>query len=408
MRVALFDPYSGASGDMVLGALIDVGASVEAINQGLAKLRLAGVFLTSEPAEQHGVHGTRVTVHEGTDETERTWGAIRQLIERSDLPAPVKERAIRVFEQLARAEAKVHGTTIDDVHFHEVGGIDAIVDIVGASIALDLLGIDKIFTEPPRLGGGFVSSMHGVIPVPAPATAELLAMASAPSRPMPTEHASLEAELLTPTGAALLTTLATFQTPSYRPERAGYGFGRRELPWPNALRLWIGEADDDRAQQGEQADVLVETNIDDMSPQGVDLLLERVYAAGALEAWVTPVLMKKNRPALVVSAIVPRSKEREVTNAVMVNSTTFGVRTLDIARTKADRAFVTVATRAGDVRVKLKGWEGRVIDIAPEYDDCVAIARRTELPLREIWNEAYRIGERWVGTSFPPPGVMRE
>lgn len=408
MRVALFDPYSGASGDMVLGALVDAGASVEALNSELGKLKLAGVSVTSERIEQHGVWGTRVTVHEGSDQPKRTWRAIRQLIERSELAAQVKERALKAFERLAQAEAKVHSAPVDDVHFHEVGGVDAIVDIVGSCIGFELLGIDRIHSEPPRLGSGFASSMHGVIPVPAPATAELLAMAGAPSRPMPVEHRDLEAELLTPTGAALLTTFATFTTPTYHPERVGYGFGRRELPWPNALRLWIGEGAREAVPAEDQHEVIIETNIDDMSPQGIELLMERAYSAGALEVWVTPVLMKKNRPAVVVSAIAPQAKEDEVIDALLVNSPTFGVRRFAIDRTKADRAFVTVTTRAGDVRVKLKGWRGRVIDIAPEYDDCAALARRTEMPFREIWNEAYRIGERWVGATFPPPGAVVE
>jgi pyridinium-3,5-bisthiocarboxylic acid mononucleotide nickel chelatase len=399
MRVAIFDPYSGASGDMMLGALIDVGAPLADLNALLSLLHLPGVSVSAERAEQHGIHGTRVTVHEGADQPERTWSAIRTLIERSELSASVKERAISIFEKLARAEAKVHGSSLEQVHFHEVGGVDAIVDIVGSCICLELLGVDHVFALPPRVGGGFVTAAHGMIPIPAPATAELMAMARAPVRSMPPGHEHLDAELLTPTGAAILTTLADFSQPESLPERVGYGFGRRELPWPNALRVTLAEITGQAVEAGDNQELVIETNIDDMSPQGMELLMERLYREGALEVWVTPVQMKKQRPAVVVSALAQRKRIEALTEIFMLDSTTLGVRITPVERVKAGRSLAPVTTRWGDIRVKRKIWNDRVIDVMPEYDDCLRIAREHDRPIRQVWNEAHRIAEGWIGRS---------
>ncbi|HYI15268.1 MAG TPA: LarC family nickel insertion protein, partial [Thermomicrobiales bacterium] len=290
-----------------------------------------------------------------------------------------------------------HSTDIDSVHFHEVGGIDAIVDIVGAATGLHLLGVERVFSGPPALGRGFAQSMHGTIPVPAPATAKLLANAGAPSR-----DADIEAELLTPTGAAILTTLAEFQRPEFRVTAVGYGYGRRELPWPNALRLWIGEMDEREAiatgtAPQPAAELLLETNIDDMNPEYYELLIERVFEAGALDVFLTPIVMKRGRPATKVSAIVAAADRRRVEQSLIENTTTFGIRALPIERTKAGRDWETVTTRWGDVRLKLKIWRGRVQEAAPEYADCVAIARESGAPLRLVYGEAQRIGEVFVG-----------
>jgi uncharacterized protein (TIGR00299 family) protein len=297
---------------------------------------------------------------------------------------------------LAKAEAHVHGSDIDHVHFHEVGGIDAIVDIVGAAAGLYLLGVERVFSGPPALGRGFANSMHGRIPVPAPATAKLLADANAPSR-----DADIEAELLTPTGAAILTTLAEFSRPVFSATAIGYGYGRRELPWPNALRIWIGELDETERLPLEQPslgnELLLETNIDDMNPEHYELLVERLFEAGALDVFLTPIVMKRGRPATKVSAIVKAVDRGSVEQALIENSTTFGVRVLPIERTKAGRDWETVATRWGEVRVKLKIWRGRVVDVAPEYADCVEVARESGAPLRLIYGEAVRIAERFVG-----------
>jgi uncharacterized protein (TIGR00299 family) protein len=396
MRIAFFDPFSGASGDMILGALIDAGLSVNALRGELSKLNLAGYSLTAEPTSQHGIGGTRVTVTAQEDGVSRDWATIRDLLLASALDEPVRDRTIAIFQRLAEAEAKVHGSTIDHIHFHEVGGIDAIVDIAGASIGLALLEVEWVYSGPPRLGSGFAWSQHGLIPVPAPATAELLARAQAPIAGPDPGREAVEVELLTPTGAAILTTLAEFRRPDFAPTAIGYGFGRKELPWPNALRVWLGVSD---TATGD-GDLLLETNIDDMNPQFFEPLMERLFAAGALDAWLTPITMKKGRPAITVAALVAADRRHAVEEALFAHTTTLGVRATPIDRRKAPRRVERVATRWGEVRVKLRGWQGRVLSVTPEYDDCLALARAAEVPIQEVWTEASRISDRFVGQRW--------
>jgi uncharacterized protein (TIGR00299 family) protein len=401
MRIAYFDCFSGASGDMTLGALIDAGGDLERLRAEIAKLDVGPVEIAAGHASQHGIRGTRVTISAPDTQPARTWREIRGLIERSSLSERARRDALRVFQRLAEAEAHVHGTAVESVHFHEVGAIDAIVDICGAAILLEQLGTVAVYASPLRTGSGFVRSAHGLLPVPAPATAALLADARAPVAPPPRGVDPVEAELLTPTGAAILTTLATFESPAYRVESTGYGFGQRELPWPNALRVMIGET-----RASEDAELLLETNLDDMSPQYLELLMERLFAAGALDVWFTPIVMKKSRPATMVSLLAPVNRREALESVLIENSTTLGVRRVPIERTKAARRMETVQTRWGDVRVKLRGWNGRVIDVAPEYDDCVRIAREADATLREVWNEAHRIAEVYVGRRLSPRGEL--
>jgi uncharacterized protein (TIGR00299 family) protein len=395
MRIAYFDPFSGASGDMILGALVDAGLRLPDLTTELSKLEIGGYSIRAERVGQHGIHGTRVTVDVTEDVHSRTWSDIRQLIEGSSLDAPIKSGALQIFERLAIAEAKVHNTTPDDVHFHEVGGVDAIVDICGACIGLTSMGIDAVMCGPLQLGHGFAQSAHGTIPVPAPATLELIADAKAPaSRPTPL-ISETPAELLTPTGAAILTTLATFNRPSFSPHAIGYGFGQKELPWPNALRVWIGEPD--AVEDADGGEILLETNIDDMNPQFLELAIERLFERGALDVWTTPITMKKGRPAVLLSVLAPTSRRQELESAMIENTSTLGVRAIPIERTKAARKIEAVSTRWGDVRIKHRIWNGRTIDVSPEYDDCLAIAREHGVAVRTVWNEAYRIGEARIG-----------
>lgn len=394
MKIAFFDPCSGASGDMMLGALVDAGLPIADLTRELSKIELGSYHIRAERTGQHGIHGTRVTVDVDESPTHRHWADIRKIIENSGLDEPVRQAALSVFEQLAIAEAKVHNSDVDHVHFHEVGGIDAIVDICGTCIGLALLGIDEVYSGPPQLGSGFAHSMHGLIPVPAPATAELLANASAPvAKPIP---AMLDnpGELLTPTGAALLTTLARFERPSFSPTSIGCGFGTKEFPWPNALRVWIGDIPAGTDASGE---VLLETNIDDMNPQFFELLNERLFASGALDVWLTPISMKKGRPATIVSVIAPMERKSSLESVLIENTSTLGVRSTAIDRVKTARTIEQIATRWGDVAVKVRQWNGRVIDVMPEYEDCATIARANDLPVRIVWDEAHRLAESRVG-----------
>jgi uncharacterized protein (TIGR00299 family) protein len=394
VKIAYFDPFSGASGDMILGSLVDAGLPLPELTRELGRLRIGGYELRVEKTGQHGMHGTRVVVDVTEHVHSRTWVQIRELIDESTLDPAIRKAATAIFSRLASAEAKIHNAEPDTVHFHEVGGVDAIVDICGACIGLALMGVEEVFCGPPQVGSGFANSAHGIIPIPAPATTELLANANVQiATPIPAMLGA-PAELLTPTGAAILTTLATFTRPSFAPAAIGYGFGQKELPWPNALRVWIGEMDTTSSGNGE---FLVETNIDDMNPQFYERVSERLFDAGALDVWLTPIQMKKSRPATTVSAIVSGDRRHQVEDALFVNTTTQGVRVTPIERVKAARKMETVATKWGDVRVKLRIWDGRVIDAAPEYDDCLAFARQHDLAVREVWNEAHRMGEAFVG-----------
>jgi uncharacterized protein (TIGR00299 family) protein len=403
-RIAVFDPFSGASGDMILGALVDAGVPLASIQDAVARLGIEGVRVTSQPASSGAVRGTRVRVEATGEQPPRDWQTIRLLLEESSLAPAIREAALAVFAALAAAEAEAHGEPIEQVHFHEVGAADAIVDVVGACAGLDALGVEEIAAHPVAVGSGWVRSEHGLLPIPAPATAILLARQAVPIRTDPPGVAQ-PGELLTPTGAAILATLATWTVPPYVPDRLGYGFGTRELPWPNALRLWVGETSPSGA--AEVGELLLETNIDDMNPQFYEPLSERLFAAGALDVWLTPVTMKKGRPATVVSAIVPADRRNDVERVLFVESTTIGVRATPVSRTRAPRRFETVTTRWGDVRLKLRGWDGRVLGATPEYDDCLELSRVSGAPIREIWAEANRLGEVFAGQRWdgPPSGA---
>jgi pyridinium-3,5-bisthiocarboxylic acid mononucleotide nickel chelatase len=397
MPIALFDPYSGASGDMTLGALIDAGLDVDALRAELDKLDLSGYRIEAGLAEQKGITGTSFRVIlTAKDQSHRHWRDIRALIEDSRLDEPVKRRALDIFAALAEAEAGVHGVPVENVHFHEVGAIDSIVDIVGVAAACELMGLEQIFSGPLRTGHGFVDTQHGTLPVPAPATASLIATVGAPIRDI-----DVAAELLTPTGAAILTRLATFEQPDLRTTAVGYGFGSRELPWPNALRVWIGElveSDSTVAEDGDRPlEVLLETNIDDMNPEFYEPLVERLFDSGALDVWLTPITMKRGRPATMVSVITDLGGRAALEQVLLEHSTTLGVRMTPVERTKAGRRVESVTTRWGEVRVKLKILDGRVIDAAPEYVDCLEITREHGVPIRLVYGETIRIAEAYIG-----------
>lgn len=397
-RIAVFDPFSGASGDMILGSLLDAGLDLGVIENAIARLGLEGVTVSAESTRRGAIPGAIVRIQARENQPSRDWRSIRALLRDSSLDPPVREAALAVFSTLAQSEAQAHGEPVDRVHFHEVGAVDAIVDIVGACVGLHHLGVEQVISHPATVGSGWARSSHGLLPVPAPATANILARLGIPTRPAPAGHTD-PGELLTPTGAAILGTLATWLVPPFTPLCVAYGFGSRELPWPNALRLWIGETLD-QSEAGDDRELLLETNIDDMNPQFFEPLTERLFAAGALDVWLTSVTMKKGRPATVVSAIVPAERREDVEHVLFVESTTLGVRATAITRTRASRRVEVVATRWGDVRLKLRGWNGRVLAAMPEYEDCLLLSRERGVPIAEIWDEAKRLGDVFVGQRW--------
>ncbi len=371
MRTAYLDCFSGISGDMTLGALVDAGVPLDAIAAAVTALDLPGWELAlDEGARDPRVGGTRVLVHaEEEGHVHRTFREIRAMIEAATLPGDVARRAVAVFARLAEAEGKVHGRPPDEVHFHEVGAVDSIVDIVGAVAGLHHLGIDRLECAPLPLGGGTVRCRHGVIPIPAPATVELL-------RGLPTVPGEEQRELVTPTGAALAGTLAdAFGPPPPMVLRAvGYGLGStRGEGLPNALRLLVGEAPGGEAIPQHRATVL-EANVDDLSPQFFGPLIERLLEAGALDATLTPVQMKKGRPGILVTVLCSPPDRAILEELLFRETTTIGVRRHDVWRSCLERRSETVETPYGAVRIKIGSAGDTEFNRMPEFEDCRAAA----------------------------------
>ncbi|MDO8692059.1 MAG: nickel pincer cofactor biosynthesis protein LarC [Dehalococcoidia bacterium] len=386
MKAAYFDCFAGASGDMILGALLDSGLTLESLTSGLADLPLDGYLIRSQAARRGAISGTQALV-EVRKEQRFSPDEILRLLDASSLPAPVKEQATLIFRRLATAEAHVHGHRHgEEIPFHEVGAVDAVVDVVGSVLGLHLLGVRKVFAAPFPSGGGMVESSHGTLPIPAPATLELIASAGAPMRP--TRLGGLpQVEMVTPTGAAILTTLANFDEPTLRLERVSYGIGARDLgPFPNVLPLWLG----DTVEESGGDLYLLETNIDDCSPEVLGYVMERLLAQGARDAWFTPIQMKKNRPAVMVSALVAGDTQTAAIQTLLAETSTLGVRVQAIRRHEAQRELIRFSTSLGEVGVKIKKLAGEVKGVYPEFDDCRRLSLERDMPLQEV----YRIIER--------------
>ncbi len=386
MRIAYFDCFAGASGDMVLGALVDAGLSLETLRGALASLPIGGYRIEASQEARGALQGTHVRVVVDARQPERGLADLLALIEASALSSATRERAGSVFRRLAAAEARVHRVAEEQVHFHEVGAVDALVDVVGAVAGLELLGVEEVYVSPLPLGGGLVASSHGVLPVPAPATLELLATARAPLRPALPNEVEL-GEMVTPTGAALLTTLGRFERPAFRLVGLGHGLGSREVPGlPNGLRLWLGEKEETPAD----GLLLFETNIDDMNPEHYGYVMEQLFGAGALDVWFTPVQMKKNRPGTMLSTLARTALEGAIADVLLRETSTLGLRVQAVTRHEAQREVARFESSLGAVAVKVKRRGDAVLQVAPEYEDCRRIAVERRMPLQEV----YRIVER--------------
>ncbi len=387
MRAIYCDCFSGISGDMFLAAAIDAGFPVPQLQDELRKLQLPAFTGIDVARVQRGAISAthlefRIANREGAQH--RHLGEIEGIIARSNLPDQVKDTAKAIFANLAKAEAKVHGIPVEAVHFHEVGADDAILDIVGAAVVLHYLEIDKIYTSALPLGSGTVHAQHGMLPVPAPATLELLRACGGRVRPAPGEG-----ELVTPTGAAILSTLAEFSQPAMKVEKVGIGAGKKEFSWPNILRVIIGDL------TVESPLVLLETNIDDMNPEFYGFLIERLFAAQALYVFLTPIMMKKNRPAEKISVLARTAQEPALVKILLEETSTLGVRKIPIERYEAGRTETSVQTTWGMVRIKIKHLqELGTIQVSPEYEDCAAIARQSSVPLIEIYQQALSLARK--------------
>lgn len=379
-KVLYFDCFSGASGDMILGALVDAGVPIEVIKDSLLGLRVEGWAIEANEVMKAGLRATKVSV--SADEKsapERRLADIRAILESSELPERVRTRSLDAFSRLAEAEAKVHGKSVEDVHFHEVGALDAIVDIVGSMAALEYLDPALIVTSPIAVGRGFVESAHGRWPIPGPAVTEILQGVEVLEEG--------DGELTTPTGAAILATVTdTFGSlPRMRLERTGYGAGTRDRATPNVLRILIGTTEE---AGGGRRDLVIETNLDDMSPELVPYAIERAIEAGASDAWASPILMKKGRSAVTLSVLVTRDRLDDVLDAVYRETTTLGVRIREVQKDELERGYESVEVAGHPIRLKLGHRGGRVVSVSPEFEDAQKVARITGIALKEIYRQA--------------------
>lgn len=383
-KIAYLQCPTGVAGDMLLGALVSVGVPLDYLVKGLDSLQISQEFrLREENVTRNGQSATKIHVDLTTSSHHhhRHLGDIEAIIERGNLPSQVKVNSLAIFQKLAIAEAKVHNTTVEKVHFHEVGATDAIVDIVGSCLGLDYLGIDKLYCSALPTGGGSVKTAHGLLPVPVPAVLELWQ-----SRSIPVYSNGIEQELVTPTGAAIVTTLAEDfgQPPAMKLEKIGNGAGSRDLPIPNILRLWLGEK---VACNLEEVAVL-ETQIDDCNPQVLAYVLEELLKIGAKDAFTQPVTMKKSRLGVLLTVICDIDKVNVCENLIFRETTTLGIRRQFQSRSILEREIRTVKTKYGDIRVKIGKNSSEIVNIHPEYEDCAKYARLLGIPLSDIKEEA--------------------
>ena len=382
MKIAYFDCFSGISGDMILGALADLGNDFSFIKKELKKLDLKGYSLSHKKVKRGVIETTRVDVKvTEKSSSKRNLKSIISIIKNSGLAEKIKNDSIKIFRRLAEAEATVHGTTINKVHFHEVGAIDSIVDIVGSVIGIHNLNISKIVSSSINIGSGFVKCDHGTLPVPAPAVVEIL-------RGVPCFSSGTRQELTTPTGAAVIATLANEfgSLPELKTDRVGYGAGGKNLKeMPNALRIILGELS--IANELKKEIFVLETNIDDMNPEFYDVVMEKLFQAGAVDVFLTPIIMKKNRPATKLSVLTQQQNVEMLANEVLKNTTSFGIRFYPVERVMLEREFQEIETVLGKVKVKIGKRDGEICHISPEYEHCKKISREQGIPIKKVYEE---------------------
>ncbi len=386
MRTLYLDCFAGISGNMLLGALLDVGMPEQQLREELAKLLVKEYQLSVKKVSKCGINATYVDVILDEHQHHRHLPDIFNIIDNSTLETIVKENSKKVFMRLAQAEAKVHGTTVEDIHFHEVGAVDAIIDIVGTVIGLHYLDIKEIYVSRLHVGNGFVKCSHGLMPVPAPATAELL-------KGIPYYSSDIARELVTPTGAAVIATFANYvgdMPDNFISQIVGYGAGNWDLAIPNVLRMYVGEI-----SRPVGSDIMViEANIDDLNPQVYAYVMDKLFAAGALDVWLTPIIMKKGRPATMLSVLINRQSIDIIVDILFTETSTIGMRRYAVERTVAEREIVTVPVYWGQARVKISSYQGKLCSITPEYEDCRQLADQSGMPLKYIQQAVLEAGSK--------------
>lgn len=380
MKTLYFDCFAGASGDMILGALVGVGVNPQDLREQLSLLGVSGYEIEFETVHRSGLSATRAHVCTEHEHAHRHLGDILKIIDTSRLSDNVKTRAASIFTRLAEAEARVHNEPIEKIHFHEVGALDAIIDVAGACIGFELLGVERFVSSALHVGSGMVEMAHGRFPVPPPAVAELL-------RDVPIYSTDIVGELVTPTGAAIISTVCHEfgALPQMKVERTGYGAGTRVYHnFPNALRIMLGDGVEDEGMWGDERLLIVETNIDDMSPQIYGHVMEEAFRLGALDCYFTPIQMKKNRPGVVVSVLCRMSERDAVCEMLLTETTTLGVRFYEVMRRALAREIVRVETKFGAIDVKAARLNGLLVKEMPEYEQCRAAAERANVPFRIV------------------------
>jgi uncharacterized protein (TIGR00299 family) protein len=381
MKVLCYDCFSGISGDMNLGAMIDLGINASFLKSELDKLNLRGWELISEKAQRHGITGTKVTVRQTVHEhAHRHLSDIEKIIYESSLSDRDKKLSMKIFMKIATAEALVHDIPVEEVHFHEIGAIDSIIDVAGAAICFNALNVDAVLISEVELGSGFVNCDHGKLPVPAPATAEII-------KGIPVRTGGVDFEATTPTGAAILSVLGTgyCSGQAVKIEKTAYGVGHKDHPdVPNLLRVSLGETTSNTVS-GHQA-LLIESNIDDMNPEFYDYISERLFKAGASDVFCSQIIMKKGRPGVVLNVICEAGMEDIIKEIIFTESTTVGIRTFDFRKDTLAREFGKLNTIYGEVTVKRSFYNGREVSVKPEYDECRKIASEKAIPVKEVYN----------------------
>jgi pyridinium-3,5-bisthiocarboxylic acid mononucleotide nickel chelatase len=381
MKIAYLDCPAGVSGDMLLGALLDAGLEASALQRQLTGLHLEGFRLDARRVLKNGLSATQAQVNVQDTKSERRLPEIEQLVRVSDLPPDVRDQAITILHRIGEVEARIHSEAVEAVHLHELGGLDTLVDVTGTLLGFKALGIEQVFASPLPLGRGFVQSAHGALPLPSPATLALLAG-------VPVVGSQLEAELVTPTGAALLSGVvkAWGPIPPMRLQEVGYGAGSRDLPIPNVLRLLVGEGTDDDVEVDSL--LLLECNIDDQNPQLYEYTLSLIFQAGALDAWLTGIQMKKNRPGTLLSILCWPGDAEKLAGIVFQETSTLGMRFQDVRREALARSIIKVETPFGPVRVKVARLPGAGSKFSVEYEDCRELALAQGVPLRQVMQAA--------------------
>ncbi len=388
MKIAYFDCSAGISGDMILGALTDLGMDLKKCESELKKLNLPQVELKSNPVLKNSISALKVDVSPQNEHAHRTYKDIVAVLKNSSLGKDIIDRSIKIFHKLALAEAKIHSKNVEEIHFHEIGAVDSIADIVGAVIGLNELKIEKIFCSKIHVGSGFVKCQHGEIPLPAPATLEIL-------KDIPLYSKGINSELTTPTGAAIIATVAESfgNMPEMTLQKIGYGAGSRDLEIPNILRVWLGETEEVSSNFKTEEITLLETNIDNISAEQISFAAERIWGGEILDLYLTPIQMKKNRPATMLSVMVKNENVEKTLERIYSEIPTLGIRVRRINRSILSRETTTVETKHGKIRIKIGKKASKIYSAEPEYEDCKKIARDKNLSINSVYEEAKEVAQ---------------